>query len=103
MQCSAGTYIRTLCHDLGQFLGMGAVMSSLVRTEAAGFALDDCVTLEEAQQAADEGRFPGLLKRRAPGLKPRALRQGGRPSFRLRKRRLFRACVLQPGENGTDH
>ena len=62
VQCSAGTYIRTLCHDLGQFLGMGAVMSSLVRTEAAGFALDDCVTLEEAQQAADEGRFPGLLR-----------------------------------------
>lgn len=59
--CSKGTYIRTLCHDLGEYLGMGAVMSSLIRTEAAGFTLQDCVTLEEAQNAALENRFPELL------------------------------------------
>ena len=61
VSCSKGTYIRTLCHDLGQFLGMGAVMSSLIRTEAAGFTLSDCVTLEDAQKAASESRFSSLL------------------------------------------
>lgn len=60
--CSKGTYIRTLCHDIGAALGMGAVMTGLTRTEAAGFTLADCVTIEEAQQAAAEGRFPGLLQ-----------------------------------------
>ena len=60
VSCSKGTYIRTLCHDLGQFLGMGAVMSSLIRTEAAGFTLSDCVTLEDAQKAASESRFSSL-------------------------------------------
>lgn len=62
VSCSKGTYIRTLCHDIGQKLGTGAVMSSLVRTEAAGFLVDDCITLEQAQQAAEKGCFPSLLK-----------------------------------------
>lgn len=50
--CSGGTYVRTLCHDLGQKLGCGAVMTSLRRTKACGFALNDCVTLEEARELA---------------------------------------------------
>lgn len=62
VSCSQGTYIRTLCHDLGQRLGCGAVMSSLARTEAAGFSLADCVTLEEAQRKADDGEFAALLR-----------------------------------------
>ena len=59
--CSKGTYIRTLCHDIGEALGTGAVMSSLVRTEAAGFPLSACVTMEQAEQAARDGVFPSLL------------------------------------------
>ncbi|MGI5894359.1 MAG: tRNA pseudouridine(55) synthase TruB [Candidatus Merdivicinus sp.] len=61
ISCSKGTYIRTLCHDLGQMLGTGAVMSSLTRTEAAGFTLENCISLEQAQQAALEQHFADLL------------------------------------------
>ena len=39
VECSKGTYVRTLCHDLGQALGCGACMSALRRTRAAGFSL----------------------------------------------------------------
>ena len=51
--CSKGTYIRTLCHDIGQALGCGACMSSLRRTMAAGFTLQDAVTLEEVQERGE--------------------------------------------------
>ena len=46
VRCSKGTYIRTLCHDIGTILGCGGVMSSLRRTMAAGFTLDESVTLD---------------------------------------------------------
>jgi len=46
--CSKGTYIRTLCHDVGAALGCGGAMSALTRTAAAGFSLSDAVPLEEA-------------------------------------------------------
>ena len=47
--CSKGTYVRTLCHDIGQALGCGGCMSSLRRTMAAGFTLADCHTVEDVQ------------------------------------------------------
>ncbi|MBP5617815.1 MAG: tRNA pseudouridine(55) synthase TruB [Clostridia bacterium] len=45
--CSKGTYIRTLADDLGRALGCGATLAGLCRTETAGFALSECVSLEE--------------------------------------------------------
>ena len=48
--CSKGTYIRTLCHDIGQALGCGGCMSSLRRTMAAGYTIEEAVTLEQVQQ-----------------------------------------------------
>ena len=48
--CSKGTYIRTLCHDLGQALGCGGCMAALRRTMAAGFCIEEAVTLGEAQE-----------------------------------------------------
>ena len=51
--CSKGTYIRTLIDDIGRHLGCGAVMTSLVRTLANGFTLDDCVTLKQLQNLKD--------------------------------------------------
>lgn len=45
VRCSKGTYIRTLCHDIGQALGCGGCMSSLRRTAAGRFALEDSVPL----------------------------------------------------------
>ncbi len=53
--CSKGTYIRTLCADLGERLGVGAVMTSLRRTMAAGYTLEQCVTLDEARTLAESG------------------------------------------------
>lgn len=61
ISCSAGTYVRTLIHDLGQALGCGAVMTSLRRTKACGFSLDDCLTLEEARALSEKGTLGDRL------------------------------------------
>ena len=53
IRCSKGTYVRTLCHDIGQALGCGGCMSSLRRTMAAGFTLDESVTLEQMQEGGE--------------------------------------------------
>ncbi len=53
--CTKGTYIRTLIDDIGRELGCGAVMTSLIRTLAMGFTLEDSVTLDELQRRRDEG------------------------------------------------
>ncbi len=53
IRCSKGTYVRTLCHDIGAALGCGGCMSSLRRTMAAGFGLEQAVTLEQVMQASD--------------------------------------------------
>lgn len=55
--CSKGTYIRTLCHDLGQVLGCGAVMASLRRTAACGFDLAQAITMDTLRQVPS----PALL------------------------------------------
>ena len=53
VRCTKGTYIRTLCHDIGQALGCGGCMASLRRTMAAGFTLEDAVSLEQIRTEAD--------------------------------------------------
>lgn len=50
VRCSKGTYVRTLCHDIGMALGCGGTMSSLRRTMAAGFTLSQSVTLTQIQK-----------------------------------------------------
>ena len=45
VRCSKGTYIRTLCHDIGQKLGCGGIMEELVREESSGFTLDEALPL----------------------------------------------------------
>lgn len=59
--CSKGTYIRTLCDDLGRVLGCGAVMTSLRRTMAAGYDITACITLDEAKQLAEAGQLQSRL------------------------------------------
>lgn len=61
VSCSKGTYIRTLIDDMGQALGCGAVLTSLRRTEASGFRIDDCMTLAQAQAYKDEGTLTERL------------------------------------------
>ena len=53
--CSNGTYIRTLIDDLAHALGTVGVMTDLVRYEACGYPLDDCMTLDELRQRVDSG------------------------------------------------
>jgi tRNA pseudouridine55 synthase len=55
VHCSKGTYIRTLCHDIGQALGCGGCMDSLVRTKAAGFSIEDSLTLQEIEGLVQQG------------------------------------------------
>ena len=59
VSCSKGTYVRTLCHDIGQALGCGGTMSSLRRTRVGPFR--EGVTLEQVQQAADSQQAAGML------------------------------------------
>lgn len=57
--CSKGTYIRTLCHDLGEKLGCGAAMAALERTKSGQFTIDNAITLAELEEKlknAEENR-----------------------------------------------
>ena len=56
VHCSKGTYIRTLCADIGARLGCGGAMSSLVRLASGGFSLDECYTLEALEAMEYEER-----------------------------------------------
>ena len=58
--CSKGTYIRTLCHDIGISLGTAAAMANLVRTRVSVFKIEDAVTLGEVQYMSDNN--PEKLK-----------------------------------------
>lgn len=62
IRCSKGTYIRSLLRDMGEFLGCGACMQSLVRIQAGQFMLADAVTLSQVELARDEGRLSELLR-----------------------------------------
>ena len=61
VHCSKGTYIRTLCQDIGQALGCGGCMESLVRTQVASFALADSLTLAQIEEAKKEDRLDQIL------------------------------------------
>lgn len=57
VKCSKGTYIRTLCHDIGMQLGSYAHMSFLMRTESGQFALENSVTIEQLKNAEDVEKY----------------------------------------------
>ncbi len=57
VRCSKGTYIRTLCHDIGQRLCCGGVMEHLIRTENAGFSVTEALRIGEIQRLKDEGHL----------------------------------------------
>lgn len=61
VSCSKGTYIRTLCHDIGQKFGCGAAMKSLLRLQAAGFVLDETHTLDEIQSYKAAGSLAEVI------------------------------------------
>ena len=55
--CGRGTYIRSICDDLGKLCGCPAHMRSLIRTRSGFFTLDGALTLEEARELAEEGKL----------------------------------------------
>ncbi len=59
--CSAGTYIRSICDDLGRALGCGAVMTALRRTMAAGYPIECCLTPDDCRRLAEEGTLAARL------------------------------------------
>ncbi len=61
IRCSKGTYIRTLCADIGAALGVGGVMKALQRVTASGFTLADAVTLEELEKMSDSEKEARIL------------------------------------------
>lgn len=61
VECSKGTYIRTLCHDIGEKLGCGGCMESLLRTRVGGFALADSRKLGEVEEWVRSGRLHEIL------------------------------------------
>ncbi|MFA7636639.1 MAG: tRNA pseudouridine(55) synthase TruB [Monoglobales bacterium] len=56
--CSKGTYIRTLCHDIGQKLGCGAIMQSLIRTKSGVFEIKNSVSFEEFEKNPEKFIMP---------------------------------------------
>lgn len=61
VSCSKGTYIRTLCHDIGQKLGCGAAMKSLVRLQAAGYRIEHAYKLDTLQEFKEAGTLKDVV------------------------------------------
>ncbi|HME10003.1 MAG TPA: tRNA pseudouridine(55) synthase TruB [Bryobacteraceae bacterium] len=61
MECSAGTYVRSVAHDVGQLLGCGAFVRSLRRTISGEFTISQASTLEQLQELARSGRIEDVL------------------------------------------
>lgn len=59
--CSKGTYIRTLCADIGEKLGCGGTMQSLQRTRVGSFSLENALTLGELQEKKDQGELETVV------------------------------------------
>lgn len=61
VECSKGTYIRTLCADIGKKLGCGGTMAALCRTEAAGYPISAALTLSQLEEMSEEERLQGVI------------------------------------------
>lgn len=59
--CSKGTYIRSLCRDIGDRLSCGALMKSLTRTEVRGFSIEDSLRLDEIEKMYHDGSLPSHI------------------------------------------
>ncbi len=61
VKCSKGTYIRTLCNDIGEALGCGAAMEHLTRTAVGSFHLDTALTLDQIEERRDAGTVEDII------------------------------------------
>lgn len=62
VKCSKGTYIRTLCQDVGEKLGCGGCMEHLLRTRSGNYGIDDSLTLREIEEARDQDRLETIVQ-----------------------------------------
>ena len=62
IECSKGTYVRTIIDDIGRKLGTGAVMTSLRRTKACGYSLEDCISLDTLKELCESGEIADKIK-----------------------------------------
>lgn len=62
VKCSKGTYIRSLCRDIGEKLGTGALMADLIRREAGDFRIEDSLKISEVEELVREGRVEDAVK-----------------------------------------
>ncbi|MBF1048283.1 MAG: tRNA pseudouridine(55) synthase TruB, partial [Peptostreptococcus sp.] len=57
VECSKGTYVRSICHDLGQLLGVGGHMTGLIRSKTGIFEIDKAISLEDLERLRDEDKL----------------------------------------------
>jgi tRNA pseudouridine55 synthase len=57
LKCSSGTYVRTICADIGQRLGCGGHLKELIRVESCGYTLDDTLTYEQIAEMASQKKL----------------------------------------------
>jgi len=103
VECSGGTYVRSLAHDLGQKLGCGAHLAGLRRTAVAEFILNHAVTLERLHESVEQGSLESCLVR-LEALLPDCpeLVVRGREETSVRHGRPFElAQALRPGRGGA--
>jgi len=91
VRCSKGTYVRTLCHDIGQALGCGGCMSALRRTEAGGCSLEQSLTLEEVLACAEPEQL--LRKTDSCFMQYPAAAISGRGLFKAKNGNVFHASL----------
>ncbi len=97
--CSKGTYIRTLCSDIGQRLGTGAHMSFLVRLDAGAFEIKDALTIEQIDEYANNGtldQYITPIDKAFYGYKSKVLDE-------QQERKLLNGCIIEiTGDNFID-
>ena len=57
VECTKGTYVRSICHDIGQILGVGAHMTGLIRSKTGTFELEEAISLEDLEKFRDEDKI----------------------------------------------
>lgn len=99
IRCSKGTYVRTICHELGKVLGCGAIMTGLTRTKSGMFDLSTAVSLDELQGHADSGTLGEILISVDRLFEQYPAYQAEKKDVpRILNGALFRAHQVQPGQ-----
>lgn len=100
LSCGHGTYVRTLCADIGEALGCGAHLVRLCRTESGGFTLEDALSLENLAELALEGKVSSCIISMTNALKKIPEIQAGYPlAQRIRHGQPVSKSELAPVEN----